>query len=589
MILVAAFSGRAPGAARPAPAEVLEAHVRYLASDRLAGRAVGTPGIELARDYIAASFARFGLLPGGDHGTYFQRFEVGAGVAVKEPAFLRIGEASLRLDDDWFPLPFSASGHVNGELVFAGYGITAKEYGYDDYEGLDARGKIAIVLRYEPAGHPFPGSPRYSPHAALRAKVANAREHGATGVILVDLSRSADALEGFPVPGMPGRGASGTVAVQVRAAAIEPWLRRRGISLRALKERIDREGKPASLSLGLTASIAAALQEIRAPAENVIGILPGASDRMKDEAIVIGAHYDHIGTGRYGTRDAGARGQIHHGADDNASGTAVLLEAARRLAGTAPRLPRTIVFVAFSGEELGLHGSRRYAENPPMPLSSTVAMINLDMVGRLRDGRLTAYGARSSAQLRDAVWKVARRLGLDLNERDGVGRSDHLWFYNGHVPVVHFTTGVHADYHRPGDTWDKLDFAGMERLTGLVVSTASTLAVRPERPVFASLPAARPGSGNAPASRTDVYLGGVPAYGDDAPGVRLAAVSPGSPAAAAGLRAGDVIVRFAGAKIESVEDLAAQLAGRSAGDEVEIVVLRGNRPLALKAVLRERT
>ena len=574
--------------------EILKNHVRFLASERLTGRGVDTPGILLARDYIAGEFGKAGLQPGGDNGTYLQRFEVVTGVRVRQPASLTLGnQSALTLNQDWIPLGFSASKKVEGEVVFAGYGVTVKDYGYDDYRDIDVKGKIVIVLRYEPPpkddNSPFRKYPNYSVHAALRTKANNAREHGAVGMILVDLHDQGNAeRELISTRNSLWRGGNSLVAAQARRAPVEKWLEGHGVSLMKLREKIDREEKPASMDVPAgKAALQVNLEEIRQPTDNVVAVLPGSDPRLKNESVVIGAHYDHIGLGHYGTRDSSTEGQVHHGADDNASGTAVLLELARRLSRSDSRPARTIVFAAFSAEELGLFGSRHYV-NQPAQLASTRAMINLDMVGRLRDGRVTVFGTRSAQEFSAMVKSAASELGLEISESDGIGRSDHMSFYSKKIPALHFFTGVHADYHRPSDTWNKLNLEGMAKITELVLATARSIANTSAPVNFVSLPSVplAQAPGGAPASTT--YLGSIPDYSGADEGVRLAGVSAGSPAALAGLRQGDVIVKLAETKVQNLEDLMLALGSKKPGDEVEIIVLRGTQPLRLKAVLRAR-
>jgi aminopeptidase YwaD len=576
-------------------AAALREHARYLASEELTGRGVDTPGIALARDYIAREFASYGLQPAGDNGSYLQAFDVTTGVAVKQPTSLALGDQpSLKVEREWIPLGLSGSGKVEAELVFAGYGITAKEYGYDDYAGIDAKGKIVLVLRYEPPPKndrsPFQKPPRYSRHAALRTKAINARDHGAVGMILVDLNHSGDKKPDLlSLKSSLWRGGNNIVAAQISRNILEKWLAGQAVPLKSLKEEIDRQEKPASKILSnARVSLQVNLAEARQRTENVVAVLPGSDPKLKDEAIVIGAHYDHLGFGHFGTRESDNEGRIHYGADDNASGIAVLLRVAQRLGRSQPAPARTIVFAAFSAEELGLHGSRHYVAQAPFPLSSTKTMINLDMVGRLQDRRLTVFGARSAQELSGIIGDAARQAGLVINESDGVGRSDHISFYNKKIPVLHFFSGSHPDYHRPSDTWDKLDIEGMAKISDLLFITVLRLANTSAPMQFVSLPS-RPPGGESEASRGyGAYLGSIPDLGANGGGVRLAGVSEGSPAALAGLREGDVIVQFGGAQIQNLQDLTDQLRRSKPGDEVDIMVRRGNKAVALKAVLRSR-
>jgi aminopeptidase YwaD len=575
--------------------DVLKSHARFLASEKLTGRGIDTPGIRLARDYIAGEFARLGLQPGGDNGSYLQSFEVATGVRVEQPTSLTLGnEAALTLNQDWTPLGFSASKKVEAQVVFAGYGITAKDYGYDDYAGIDAKGKIVIVLRYEPppkhANSPFRRYPNYSVHAALRTKANNARDHGAVGMILVDLHHQDDAKrELISTTNSLWRGGTSLVAAQAGSAPIEKWLEGHGVSLTELRDKIDHEEKSASMEVpaGKT-TLEVNLEEIRQPTENVVAVLRGSDPHLKNESVVIGAHYDHIGFGHYGTRNSSTEGQVHPGADDNASGTAVLMELARRLSASDIKPSRTIVFAAFSAEELGLFGSRHYVNHPAVPLSSIKAMINLDMVGRLRDGRVTVFGTRSAQEFSDIVNSAATELGLEIRESDGIGRSDHMPFYSKKIPALHFFTGVHADYHGPGDTWDKLNLEGMAKISELVLATVRSIANTHAPLNFVSLPPVPGPQAISEGRASTTYLGSIPDYSGANEGVRLAGVSAGSPAALAGLREGDVIVMLAETKVQNLEDLMLALGSKKPGDEVEIVVLRGTQPLKLKAVLRAR-
>ena len=582
-----------PAPLTPATDSLLE-HVRYLASDELMGRGVDTAGIKLARDYIARKFAQYGVLPGGDNGTYFQTFEVMTGVTVKQPTTLMLDGVSTLPEGDWTPLGLSASGHSEADVVFVGYGITVKDYGYDDYAAVDVKGKIVIALRYEPPPKddksPFRKAPRYSTYATLRAKANNARDHGALGIILVDLEPPrSGARELISTRSSFARIDNGILAAQVKRQVVEKWLAAQPVSLSELKEKIDRNEKPASMALpGLKVSLTITLEPVRQKAENVVGILPGSDPNLKNENILIGAHYDHLGLGYFGTLDSSAEGQIHHGADDNASGTSVLLRLAEQLVRVNPKPHRTVIFAAFSGEELGLLGSRHYVDHPTMPLASTRVMLNMDMVGRLRENRLTVFGTRSGNELSDIVQEQARRLGLEVTESDGVGRSDHMSFYNRKIPVLHFFTGTHADYHRPSDTWDKVNVEGMNKVADLILAIAEQLANTQKPLNFVSLPSRPPTEERATFQGYGAYLGTIPDFADNVEGVRLAGVTDGSPAAVAGLKEGDVIVQFAGSKVRSLEDLAMLLGTKQPGDQVEIVVLRMSQPVTLTAVLRNR-
>jgi hypothetical protein len=470
----------------------LTRHVQTLAADDMMGRGVDTPGIGLARDYIAAQFKKYGLAPGGTEG-YFQRLEVTTGVETAGLNEARLGTAELALGSDWNPLGLSASATAEGEVVFAGYGITVENYAYDDYAGIDAKGKIVLVLRYEPPPQddksPFGRWPRSSRYATLSAKAANARAHGAAGLILVDLSSEHDELMSL-ARGM-GREQGDLAAAQIRRETIQAALRSAGVSLSDLKAAIDRDQKPRSTAVaGLKARLAVSLKKLSRPTDNVVAVLPGSDPQLKSENIVIGAHYDHLGLGHYGTMDPKAEGQIHNGADDNASGVAVVLSLAQRFAAGRPP-PRTLVFVAFTGEELGLYGSRYFVDHPPFPLTATKAMINLDMVGRMKDNRLMVNTVDTAKEFRAMIGRAAD--GLDVDMKATGGGSDHASFYNKGIPALHFYTGMHEDYHRPTDDWEKLNIGGMVKVSDAVFALATDLAGSREPLAFVKPPSRRGG------------------------------------------------------------------------------------------------
>ncbi len=310
----------------------------------------------------------------------------------------------------------------------------------------------------------------------------------------------------------------------------------------------------------------------RGTTANVIGILPGTDARLKDEVVVVGAHYDHLGRGGEGSLAPDQIGVVHPGADDNASGTATVMALARSFAAQGGA-PRTLVFIAFAAEELGILGSTHYVRHPALPLDKTVLMINLDMVGRLRDGKLYVGGVDSGSGLRRVVTDAAKGLPLTLELRgDPFASSDHSAFYPAGRPVLFFFTGAHGDYHRPSDTWDK-------------VNATSAVAAEPTPPAYARIVA-------PPREARGAYgpfFGVIPDFAEaERPGVRIGGVRPGSPAEKAGVRSGDVLVRFGSVTIATLNDLTFALRGHRAGDRVDVVVLRDGQEHRLEAVLEER-
>ena len=360
-----------------------------------------------------------------------------------------------------------------------------------------------------------------------------------------------------------------------------------------LVRRFERLGLRASLQpfVARSAAMAHAGQTEGLPTQNVVAVLPGRDLALRGQYVVVGAHFDHLGRSPLGAQDPEARDAVRNGADDNASGTAAVLETARLLARRPPR--RSVVFVAFSGEELGLLGSAHFVDHPPLPLDSAVAMLNFDMVGRLRDDRLIVYGVATAAELPallDSANAAAGAARLRLAPvGDGFGPSDHSSFYARGLPVLHFFTDLHDDYHRASDDVERLNAAGVGRVVALAERVARTLADRPARLTFTRAPvAASRGGASRPGS--DVYLGTVPdmAASPDVKGLRLTGVRPGSPADEGGLRAGDVIVEFGGKPVTDLYTYTDALYAHQPGDVVRVVVLRRGERVEVTVTLGKR-
>src|SRR5512138_75166 len=320
---------------------------------------------------------------------------------------------------------------------------------------------------------------------------------------------------------------------------------------------------------------------------NVIGVLPGHDPVLRNEAVIVGAHYDHLGLGGFGSLDPDSNGKVHNGADDNASGAAMLIDIAQRLSAAPPA--RTVVFIAFSGEELGLLGSAYYVKQPVYPLSTTLAMINLDMVGRLRQKRLIVYGSRSAAEFPALLDSLNWHAGFDLHAQgDGYGPSDQSSFYAAGRPVLHFFTDLHEDYHRTTDDWQKINVEGFDEVTAFTVGVVTALANRPTplTPVKVAPPAPSETAVQTPGY--GAYLGTVPDMTDSPGGVRLLGVRAGSPAEKAGLRGDDIITRIGDMNVPDLQAMTNALRSHQPGDTVDIVVRRGNQETTLHATLGAR-
>jgi hypothetical protein len=572
-------------------------HIKYLASPELQGRGTGTPGLEKAAAYIAADFRSLHLQPIAGK-SYYQDFQVTTNAHLGSGNSLRYEEGGrrkrLEIRKEFIPFNFSASGKASGGLVFAGYGITAKEYNYDDYAGLDVKGKLAIVLRHEPqefdAKSVFEGK-AYTTHAQFADKAVNAKMHGASGVILINdiyaHDGSTDKFEKFGDAAGPDN--VGIPFVQMKTAVAEQWLAAAGKNLKEIETSIDRDLKPRSFELpaGDEAQLNVDIERDVKTVHNVGGYIPGETP----EYVIVGAHYDHLGLGGKDSLAPSMTGTVHPGADDNASGTAGVMELAKYFS-TQGKQKRGFLFLTFAGEELGLLGSSYYANHPELPLDNAVAMINMDMIGRLRDNKLYVGGVGTGTTLKPLLDRAAHRsdLTLDESEKGGYGASDHTSFTSKQVPVLFFFSGLHADYHRPSDTWDKINAPGAVKVLRLVADVMSELASAPDRPKYVRV--AQPHSSLAAPSNGGngygPYFGSIPDFTELPNGVRFADIHPGSPAAKAGLKAGDILVEFDGKKIQNLYDFTYALRAKKAGDSVLVRVIRNGQTIEAKVLLSER-
>jgi hypothetical protein len=593
------------GAPQTAPAvlpvreEALRHDVAVLASDEFEGRRVGTPGLARAAAHVEARMRALGLLPAGDAGGYRQRFEVTTGteLGADNRMSLRLPDGTaqeLAVGRDFLPLSFSdTSALEGGDLAFAGYGIEAPDLGYDDYRDLDVRGKVIVVLRDEPQeddkGSVFAGE-LPSQYSDLRFKALTARDKGAAGMIFVTgpLRHPDDADELIPLRNDYSGVHHGLPAVCARRGVLEPLLRAAGLDLAAWQEEVDRTLEPHGMALPGAVDLRTDLHKTTADTWNVVGMLRGSDPRLAEEAVVVGAHFDHLGLGGPESLAPERYGEVHNGADDNASGTAAMLAVAEAMArGGPPR--RSLVFAAFSGEEEGLLGSSHYVRAPAVPLDRTVFMLNMDMVGRLEDDPLVVSGVGTGSGIEETVAAAAATLGLATSkDLSGFGASDQTVFYSREIPVLFLFTGAHSEYHKPEDDAQLIDYRGLARVASLAFRLVRTFADADEPPAYRKVDVGKPlaatGRGYGP------YFGTIPDFGESpVPGVLLSGVREGSPAERAGLRGGDVVVEFAGVTVANLHDYTYALRKHRPGDEVQVVVIRDGERRTFTAVLEKRT
>jgi hypothetical protein len=567
----------------------IQKHVQYLASDQLEGRRTGTKGAEAAAQYIANEFKAYGLKPVGDQGTYFQKFEFVAGIKLGDLNTLTATFAGkstpLEVDKDFRPLGFSTSEAFEGELVFVGYGISDTSKKLDDYAGHDVTGKVVLVLRNAP---PSEMGRDFSPYASLRYKASKAKERGARAVMVVTGPEDSENDDLIRLSYDNAMGNAGFPCLNITRKAADMLLAQTCSTIKDLQKKLN-ETKQSNSFLVKDAKVSGkiALKEIRQMAMNVVGFLEGNDESLKNQIMVLGAHYDHLGMG--GESSGSLRPDtvaVHHGADDNASGTAGVLELAQAFAGKKAELKRGMLFIAFSGEELGVLGSAYYVNHPIFPLEGTVVMLNMDMIGRMNKKTLIVYGVGTSPGFEALATKynADSTFVLKLN-KDGYGPSDHSSFYGKRVPVFNFFTDIHSDYHRPSDTYDRLNYPGEEKIVQYVGAIAADLNATAEKPQYVAVEMPRqPAAGRS----NRVTMGTIPDFGEQVQGFKISGVRPGGPADKAGMLGGDIIVKFGSAEIKNLYDFNYALGEHKPGDQVEVVFKRGSETKTTKVTLEKR-
>lgn len=643
------------------PVERLKADLKYLASDELEGRGIGSAGLDKAADFIAGEFKKMGLKTDWFDGSPFQKFEITAAVergpADQNQLVFQLPSADpnqpgkkrvVALDKEFQTLGVGGTGTFDAPLVFVGYGITAKEHKYDEYEGLDVKNKIVVILRKEPQQsnpHSVFDGTKPSQHALFNRKIANAFEHGAAGIIFVndhheltqkktadekawreavdklvelrkafleqkeptaeaqakhreEVNKQAEAVQAIggrlagdydQVLDFSGAGTDSShpkfpVFFAKRAVIDEVLKGDGGQDLATLEAAIDENLQPKSRAVGgVTVSGQATVIRKMASVKNVVGVIEGEGP-LANETVVIGAHYDHVGRGGPGSGSLAVAPwttDIHNGADDNGSGTVSLLEVARRFAARGEKPKRRMVFIAFTAEERGLLGSARYVREPRFALESTVAMVNMDMVGRLADNKLIVYGTGTATEFDPLVNELNKKYEFAITKHpEGFGPSDHSSFYAKQIPVFHFFTGTHQDYHRPSDDFEKINYAGMGKIADLVTDVVDSITKTEKRPEYKEVKGSQVARGG-----DRPYFGSIPDFGQEGAGYALMGVVKGSPADLAGLKAGDVIVKVGESRIGSLDDFDSALRKFKAGDKVAVTAKRGEQMVTVTVTL----
>jgi len=547
-------------------------HVKYLSSEELGGRYPGTKGDIEAANYIRDNFKESGLKLLFNNG--FQSFEVITGVTLANGNTFEIDDFETIIEKDYIPLSFSANGNAKGTIVFAGYGIIMPGR-WDDYSGIDTRGKWVMVL----AGDPEPDNPQsdFISYSSDRMKAITARDKGAAGMLLVK-GPSMEAEDKL-MPAYYDKNASdaGIPVINITRRLADYLITDRGFSIANLEKELQSSMQPFSFEAFTELNATVSLTHNKVRTQNIVAMLDGSDPVLKNEYVVIGAHYDHLGMGGTGS---GSRMpdnvSVHYGADDNASGVAALIELASAFALKKTETKRSIIFVAFGAEEMGLVGSKYFVDNLPVPAGNIKAMINLDMIGRLKDEAVLTVGGTGTAKEFDDIltYFETDRIFTLSRQPDGYGPSDHAAFYASSIPVLFITTGPHEDYHTPNDNWEKLNLAGMVAIQNFVFDVATHIANMHEALTFTeSGTMARRGHGRG----YKITLGIIPDVASSKNGLGVDGVRQGGPAALAGIRKGDLIIGMNGLPVGNIYEYMARLNTLSAGETVIVEVLRDGR------------
>jgi len=521
--------------------------VQYLASDLLEGRDTGTKGERLAADYIIQKMSSIGLMPYGDSARYEQAFTFAGEPLLGAAQALQVGRQRPKVKDEWYPLAFSGNGSVLSTILRCGYGIQAPELGRSDYEGIDPKGKCVALLVGSPDGiHPHS---KFLAYHDLQARALKAVELGAVAVLFYNDDKEVEDPSGV---------------LRARITSV-------GVPVAFLKGDLYKDG----LKDGDPFAVTVDIERPTMTGHNLIGLL----DNGKENVVVIGAHYDHLGFGDEGSLHRGEPA-IHNGADDNASGVATMLQLARDLAEMDEARANDYLFIAFSGEEKGLFGSNYWTKHPTLPIATLNFMINLDMVGRLDTANHLAISGTGTSPVWDSVLtdlrtpvRIQGKVNADTlsikTSAGGVGPSDHTSFYLQGVPAIHFFTGAHSDYHKPSDDEPLINYPGMLRVTRFIESLIVKLN---DDGKLTFTKTADADSASTP--RFKVTLGVVPDYMFDGKGMRIDGVTDGKPAAAAGLKTGDVVVKLGALDVTDMMSYMKALGQFAHGDHAKVVVLR---------------
>ena len=552
----------------------LKSHVRYLASDRLQGRFPGTNGDRKAAEYIRNQFKNSSLTLLGDAG--FQYFDIITDVSLGHNNSLTIDQINFSVGIDFVPLSFSQNITLTAPIIFVGFGFDFQNdsLSWNDYSDIDVARKWVLILRGSPDGNNPHGG--FSEHSSLRKKVMIAKDHSVAGVIFTSGSKfdESDAL--IPLRYDQSQINVSIPVIHVKREVADLLLYKSGGSLVSLENTvIQMKEKFKSIELKKNVSVSTTVKHKTVQTQNIVGVLPGIDEQLKNEYVVMGAHYDHLG---FGGEHSGSRRpdhyEIHNGADDNASGVSIMMELAELFSHNNSN-KRTLVFVGFGAEEMGLLGSKHFVKSGIVENDNIQIMLNMDMVGRLdrKANKISIGGTHTAVSLESEIENIVSKTSLKYSfSPEGYGPSDHSSFYVNDTPVLFFFTGAHNDYHTPDDDAEKINYKGMKVLSQLIYSIANYFSIMDERLVFQEAGPKK----QEERQRFKVTLGIMPDYTYSATrGLRIDAVLNNKPASIAGLEDGDIIIKMNGNSVDDIYEYMHRLSEFNPGDEVKVKVVRG--------------
>jgi aminopeptidase YwaD len=560
----------------------LSREIHFLASDSLKGRKPGTPEEVVAAKFVRDKFRSAGLELMGKDG--FQEFELVADVKAGNNNSFAFDGTKAVFDTDFTPLSFSSNATISAKAVFACYGfdIDQDSLKWNDYSGIDAKGKWVLILRSDPEMEK--SNSGFIPFEQERSKVLNAKDKGAAGVIFISPTELESKDKLMTMQFDKTAADAGIPVFHITRSLADKIIAASGKTIEQIEKSCKQDKKPVSFNLNVTIDARADVMQQKVTTRNVVGILRGTDPKLSSEYVVIGGHYDHLGFGGPGS---GSRMPdtvaVHHGADDNASGTAGVIELAQKISAYRAELKRSIIFIAFAAEEMGLLGSKEFTREPLIDLKKVSAMINLDMIGRMKpdEKSVTIGGTGTSSQSDSILTALAPNRSFEIKRStEGYGPSDHASFYSENIPVFFFFTGVHEDYHTPKDVADKINYQGEKDVLDFVYDLAMVIDHMPKQLSFREAGAK---TGERYSRNFKVTLGIIPDMASsENNGLGVDGVRKGGPAETGGIKKGDRIIAIDGQPVTNIYDYMTRLGKLKAGQITSVEVMRnGNKVIIL--------